>query len=158
MLTPPIGNSDQITRAAIIPQHVHGYDAIIISEAFYNSARTTLQGGLSLEYPYITAVVDNGIFNDDGGVFIASRFPIDTSAQIVYNDCNGSDCLAAKGVMYARINKLGKIYHLFGTHTQAWNTASDVATRILQFEQLNNFIQSLNIPSDEAVILSLIHI
>lgn len=153
MLTPPIGNSDQSTRAAIIPQHVQGYDAIIISEAFYNSARTTLQNGLSVEYPYITAVVDNGIFNDDGGVFIASRFPIDTSTQIVYNDCNGSDCLAAKGVMYAKINKLGKIYHLFGTHTQAWNTASDVATRILQFEQLDNFIQSLNIPSDEAVII-----
>jgi endonuclease/exonuclease/phosphatase family metal-dependent hydrolase len=153
MLTPPIGISDQDTRAAVIPDHIHGYDAIIFSEAFYNAARNTLQTGISAEYPYMTAVVDNGVLNDDGGVFIASRFPIMNSSQIVFSDCNGSDCLAAKGVMYAKINKLGKTYHLFGTHTQAWNTATDVATRILQFKEMDQFISSQNIPSTEAVII-----
>ena len=153
MLTPPIGISDQDTRAAVIPDHIHGYDAIIFSEAFYNNARNTLQTGISAEYPYMTAVVDNGILNDDGGVFIASRFPIMNSSQIVFSDCNGSDCLAAKGVMYAKIDKLGKTYHLFGTHTQAWNTATDVATRIFQFKEMDQFISSQNIPSTEAVII-----
>jgi endonuclease/exonuclease/phosphatase family metal-dependent hydrolase len=153
MLTPPIGNTDQTTRAAEIHKHVHGYDAIIISEAFYNSARSTLQAGLAPEYPYMTAVVDNGVLNDDGGVFIASRFPIISSSQIVYNDCNGSDCLAAKGVMHAEINKHGRVFHLFGTHTQAWPSAADVATRILQFKELQAFITSLNIPATEPVII-----
>jgi hypothetical protein len=153
MLTPPIGNNDETTRADEIHKHVHGYDAIIISEAFYNSARSDLQAGLAPEYPYLTAVVDNGILNDDGGVFIASRFPIVSSSQIVYNDCNGSDCLAAKGVMYAEINKYGRVFHLFGTHTQAWPAAGDVATRILQFKELQTFITSLNIPVAEPVII-----
>lgn len=153
MLTPPIGNSDQTERAAALPDHLHHYDAIIFSEAFYNSARTDLQNGIQSEYPYMTPVVDEGTFNDDGGVFIASRFPIDTFAQIVYDDCNGSDCLAAKGVMYAKIDKLGQQYHLFGTHTQAWPDASDVAVRILQFKQLQTFIDSLQIPPNEAVII-----
>ncbi len=153
MLTPPISSTDQSTRAAEIADHVHGYDAIIFSEAFYNSARTDLQNDLSTEYPYMTAVVDNGILNDDGGVFIASRYPILSSSQIVYNDCNGSDCLAAKGVMYAKIDKKGRIFHLFGTHTQAWPSAADVATRILQFKELQTFITSLSIPANEPVII-----
>lgn len=153
MLTPPVGNSDQSTRAVEIPNHVHGYDAIIFSEAFYNSARADLQAGLAVEYPYMTPVVDNGVFNDDGGVFIASRFPILSHSQIVFDDCDGSDCLAAKGVMYAKIDKLGKIYHLFGTHTQAWPDPIDVTTRILQFKQMQNFINSLNIPANEPVII-----
>jgi hypothetical protein len=42
---------------------------------------------------------------------------------------------------------------LFGTHTQAWNSAADVATRILQFKELYQFIQSQNIPSNEAVLV-----
>ncbi|MCP4443565.1 MAG: T9SS type A sorting domain-containing protein [Aureispira sp.] len=154
MLTPPISNTDQSDRAKEIPNHIEGYDVVIFNEAFYNSARDNdLIPGIQSYYPHYTPVVDDGTFNDDGGVFIASHWPIDTFAQIVYNDCNGSDCLAAKGVMYARIDKLGKKYHVFGTHTQAWPGASDVATRILQFKQLNQFIQDLNIPNTEPVII-----
>ena len=153
MLTPPVSYSDQSDRAAEMWKHIHGYDAIIFSEAFYNSARDNdLIPGIVAEYPYYTPVVDAGTFNDDGGVFIASRFPIDTFAFIVFNDCNGSDCLAAKGAMYAKINKLGKPYHLFGTHTQAWNDPGDVATRVLQFQQMLDFKDALNIPASEPVL------
>jgi len=154
MLTPPIANTDQSERAKEIPNHIEGYDVVIFNEAFYNSARDNdLIPRIQSYYPYYTPVVDEGTFNDDGGVFIASHWPIDTFAQIVYNDCNGTDCLAAKGVMYARIDKLGKKYHVFGTHTQAWTSASDVATRILQLLEINQFVQGLNIPSHEPVIV-----
>jgi endonuclease/exonuclease/phosphatase (EEP) superfamily protein YafD len=154
MLTPPIAYTDQNERAAEIYKHIHGYDAIIFSEAFYNDARDNdLIPSIMAEYPYRTAVVDQGTFNDDGGVFIASRWPIDTSAQIVFADCNGTDCLAAKGVMYAKIRKHGRAFHLFGSHTQAWNDPQNVATRILQFLQMNDFISSLNIPDTEPVII-----
>lgn len=154
MLTPPVAYTDQNERAAALPAQIHGYDAIIFSEAFYNDARDNdLLPALTIEYPYFTPVVNAGTFNDDGGVFIASRWPIDTFAQIVYDDCDGSDCLAAKGVMYAKIDKMGKPYHIFGTHTQAWPDPIDVATRILQFQQLNRFIDTLNIPANEAVLV-----
>lgn len=154
MLTPPVASTEQTERAIEIPNHVHNYDVLILSEAFYNSARDNeLIPRLAAEYPYRTPVVDASGYADDGGVFIASRFPIDTFAQIVYSDCNGSDCLAAKGAMYARVRKRGRTYHVFGSHTQAWNDTTNVATRILQFNQLRQFIAALNLPASEPVLV-----
>ena len=154
MLPPPIAYTDQAERGAEIPEAVAGYDAIMISEAFYNSVRDgQLLPDLLAEYPYQTPVVDQSGATEDGGVLIVSRWPIDTFAQIVFSDCNGSDCLSAKGVMYAKIDKLGKKYHLFATHTQAWNDPANVQTRILQLRQLRQFQQSLNIPANEPVII-----
>jgi endonuclease/exonuclease/phosphatase family metal-dependent hydrolase len=154
MLTPPIAFTDQNERATEIPNHVHNYDAILFSEAFHNSARINdLLPALMLEYPFVTPVVDASGTPEDGGVFIASRWAIDTFAQIVYTDCDADDCLAAKGAMYARINKLGKRYHLFATHTQAWNDTQNVSTRISQLQQLRAFKDSLQIPANEAVFI-----
>lgn len=153
MLTPPISFTNQSTRAAYIHQHVSGFDAIIINEAFDNSARDLLTSNLEIEYPYYTTVVDGSGYPEDGGVLIYSRWPIEDSDQIVYDDCDADDCLAAKGVKYARINKLNKKYHLFGTHMQAWPDPVNIATRQAQMAQLKNFQNTLNIPADEPVIL-----
>ena len=152
MLTPPISLSNQGTRANHIHHHVDGYDVLIINEAFDNSARDILTNNLSAEYPYYTDVINESGSVEDGGVLIYSHWPIEFSDQIVYNDCDADDCLAAKGVMYARINKNGKKYHVFGTHTQAWADPGNVATRQLQMTQLKNFAEAQNIPADEAVI------
>lgn len=155
MLAPPISSSDQTLRASEMSQHVQDYDALVFSEAFYNSARTDeLIPDLSVEYPYHTNVVDESGSLEDGGVMIFSKYPIEFEQQMIYSDCDGSDCFASKGVMYAKINKMGKKYHLFGTHTQAWPDAVDVAVRINQFKELNAFIESRNIPQNEAVIIA----
>lgn len=152
MLTPPIAYTDQSERAAIIPNHIAGYDALILSEVFYNSARDSiLVPGLSSAYPFHTAVVDVGGSSEDGGVMILSKWPILSSTHIVYDSCDGSDCLAAKGAMYAKIDKNGVNYHLFGTHTQAWQTG--LIYRQAQFRQLRGFIDALNLPSTEAVLV-----
>jgi len=152
VLTPPIALSDQGTRAQHIDEAVHDLDAILIQEVFDNSARATLLAELAPEYPCQTAVVDLPNVLEDGGIMIASRWPIEYSQQMVWNDCNTPDCLANKGVMYARINKLGRKYHLFSTHQQAFNGTDDVATRNLQMQQFSAFIDAQNIPVDEAVI------
>lgn len=52
-----------------------------------------------------------------------SKWPIVREAQHVYrNACHYSDCLAAKGVKYARIAKTQhnttKIFNVFATHMQ----------------------------------------
>jgi len=153
MLSGVLGR-DQYARADLIPDHIKGYDTLILSEAFDNGAREDLLSGLKGEYPYQTVVVDRSGSLEDGGVVIVSRWPIEYSKSIVYNDCTGDDCLAAKGAMYARINKNGKIYHLFGTHTQAYkDTLKQIDTRLNQLIQLKSFITSLNIPSSEPVIV-----
>lgn len=56
-------------------------------------------------------------------MLIVSRWPIVREAQHVYrNACHYSDCLAAKGVKYARIAKTQqnttKIFNVFATHMQ----------------------------------------
>jgi endonuclease/exonuclease/phosphatase family metal-dependent hydrolase len=153
MLTPPISFTAQDTRAEYIHEHVSGYDVLIINEAFHNSARNTLTGYLNMEYPYYTDVVDESGSTEDGGVIIYSRWPIEYSEDIVYSNCDAEDCFAAKGAMYVRIDKLGNKYHVFGTHTQAWADADNVATRQAQMTQLKNFVDAKNIPTTEAVIL-----
>lgn len=152
MLSPPISLSDQGTRANYIHEHISGYDIIIFNEAFDNSARSDLTDNMIAEYPYYTDVVDESGSTEDGGVIIFSRWPIEYSEDIVYDDCDAEDCLAAKGVMYARIDKMGEKYHVFGTHTQAWPEEQNVITRQAQLTQFKNFMLSLEIPENEAVI------
>ena len=152
MLTPPIAFTDQEDRATYIHEHVEGYDVLVINEAFDNSSRDILTANLLAEYPYNTGVVDEPTALEDGGVIIYSRWPITYSEDIVYDECDGDDCLAAKGAMYAEVDKLGTSYHIFGTHTQAWPDAENVVTRQAQMAQLKAFVDSKNIPSDEAVI------
>jgi hypothetical protein len=152
MLTPPTAFTDQEERAGILPAHIGGYDAIILSEVFYNSARDSiLLPGLAADYPYRTAVVDDPQSPEDGGCMIVSKWPITASTSIVYDSCDGSDCLAAKGAMYARIDKNGVPYHIFGTHTQAWQTG--ILFRQAQLRQLRAFVDAINIPANEAVLL-----
>lgn len=146
----------QDIRAGLIPPVVRGYDAIVFSEAFDDGARAKLLSGLRSEYPYATRIVgkDAGVYQD-GGVIIVSRYPIEREAQRTFGgNCSGSDCLSDKGVMYARINKLGRRYNLFGTHTQAWSTAEGREVRKVQFRIIKTFIDAQNIPASEPVIIA----
>ena len=153
-LSPPIAFTDQTERATEIPNHVHDYDVLIISEAFDNDARNNyLTPGLFAEYPYNTGVVDDPGAAEDGGVIIYSRWPIEFAQDSVFQDCDGSDCLAAKGVMYARINKNGKKYHVFGTHTQAWATPAGSLARLSQFRTIRTFIDQFSIPAGQPVLV-----
>ena len=145
----------QMIRAGLIAGYVANYDAIVFSEAFDDDARAVLINGLKSRFPYRTSIVgaDSGI-KQDGGVFIMSRFPIEVQAQKTFGStCGSDDCLADKGVMYARINKYGRRYHLFGTHTQAHTSASDISKRKAQFGIVKAFVTSRNIPVTEAVLI-----
>jgi len=145
----------QFIRASLLPAKLRGYDAIIFSEAFDDDIRSYLLGGLAGEYPHATAVVgtDRGV-EQDGGVIIVSKWPIEAQDQRRYQGtCSGSDCMSDKGINYARINKQGKRYHVFGTHTQAWPTAEGAGVRRRQFDILKQFIDSKGIPASEAVLI-----
>ena len=163
----------QSVRAAHLAEVVDGFDVLIFSEAFDDDVRGfdeggdlanldgTLWGGIRQMYPYRTPIVgkDEGL-EQDGGVFIASRWPIEVSHGFVYDEsiCAASDCLSEKGVMYARILKTvageSRRYHVFGSHTQADYTGDDnSAERGAQLRQMKAFIDGLGIPSDEPVIL-----
>jgi hypothetical protein len=62
------------------------------------------------------------IFKQDSGLLILSRFPIIAAGAFSFSDAQGSDKLANKGVVYARI-KIGPsnddYIHFFNTHLQS---------------------------------------
>ena len=114
-------------------------------------------------YKYRTSVIrdhkDKSLVN--GGVIIGSKWPILREDQIVYrNACAGSDCLAAKGVKYARVMKtdpetgLQKVFNIFATHMQAWYTREKIEIRVKQAQQMAAFIASQQIPANEPVVLA----
>lgn len=95
---------------------------------------------------------------ENGGVFIASRWPIKYEEQLVYKNAQRgtADFLSGKGCMYAQIEKTvgsdNKVYHIFGTHLQAQNGSSIDEVRVAQAGEMQAFMVEQNIPSDEPVI------
>ena len=151
----------QSARTPLIANWVRGqgYDAILFNELFDDPIRNQMVNALRSEFPYATRVVgtDRG-FDQDGGVLVVSRWPIVAQDQKLFGRTSaGSDSMADKGVIYACIDKQGKKYHIFGSHTQSTRTPSDyntdAAVRRQQFGIMRQFIDSKNIPASEAVIV-----
>ncbi|WP_047687778.1 sphingomyelin phosphodiesterase [Vibrio sp. ZOR0018] len=148
----PVIASNIAERFAIIPQHIKGYDAVMLQEVFA-AGRDAFLRELAKEYPYQTKMLDkSGVNIHDGGVIIVSRYPIVNQGQYVFPDCSGTDCFADKGVNYAEIIKNGQAYHLFATHTASFDTDTARDYRQRQFRQMRSFAQSFSIPSTETVI------
>jgi len=161
----PIVSFNFFERATYFPELISPYqDVVVLEEVFEDMTRINdlTPGMLAVGFPYYTTVLNDTALSyitspTNGGVLIYSRWPIETEAEIKYANCsnNGAfDCLASKGVKYARVNKLGKLYHIFGTHMEAGGTAADVQYRIEQYGEIANFMDTLSIPADEAVIFT----
>ena len=85
---------------------------------------------------------DSGV-DQDGGVIIVARYPITEARELVYGDYDGRDCHAAKGFVYAAIEKAGRRYHVIGTHAQfGWDPEQSAAKR-KQFGQIRDFAARL---------------
>ncbi|MCP4437674.1 MAG: T9SS type A sorting domain-containing protein [Aureispira sp.] len=153
------GMGQAAERAGEIPKYISPWqDVVIVQEAFDDGPRNNnLVPAMAAQgFVYKTDIVNNNQFPIwNGGVQIYSRWPIEFEDEYDYKSCdnNAGDCLAAKGVMYARINKMGKKYHVFGTHMEAGGNANDLAAKKEQFGEQRDFIAKQQIPADEAVIL-----
>ncbi len=173
LLPTSISFIDQNLRARYVAESLAGFDAIVFSEAFDDDVRGFDEGGDTGDpdslwervrdmYPYRTDIVgkDEGL-EQDGGVFIVSRWPISAQQDWVYDEsiCEASDCLSEKGVMYARIEKSSgadsRTYHLFGSHLQAdYSNDDNSHVREAQLAQMRSFINSRAIPGHEPVIMA----
>jgi len=153
-LLPGLVSKDTTDRLTEISKQLQGFDVVVLSELFENGRRADFLDRIRNEFPYQTRVVDRSGSIEDGGVLIVSRWPIEYEAQTTFSSCDSDDCMAAKGVMYARINKAGRKYHVFGSHTQAWAAPENQATRAHQFAEMKGFIDQQSIPAHEAVIIA----
>eukprot|EP00743_Colponemidia_sp_Colp-15_P005575 GILK01005996.1.p1 GENE.GILK01005996.1~~GILK01005996.1.p1 ORF type:complete len:420 (-),score=56.94 GILK01005996.1:418-1635(-) len=136
-------------------------DVINFCEAFVASDRKELLANLAAKgWPYATSILDDSNpFTSlvNGGVVLVSKWPIVRQDQMVYrHDCVHSDCLAAKGAMYSRIQKTvngtSKIFNVFSTHMQAWDDSTAIADRKQQLQQLHDFVGRQHIDPSEPVI------
>jgi len=149
-------NGQSVRNTLMMPElRNQGYDVIIFSEMFDDDIRGAMKVALSAEFPHQTRILgtDRGV-EQDGGVIIVSRWPLVTQDQRLYGSVSsGSDGMADKGVMYACINKMGRKYHIFGSHTQANKDAAARAARKRQLEIIKSFVDSKKIPATEAVVI-----
>lgn len=104
-------------------------------------------------FPHFTELLDSEETASNGGIFIASKWPIVEQDMLIYNasDPNTWDYFAAKGVSYAKVQKRNTFYHVTGTHMQAGGS-SEIKPK--QCEEAAEFLKSKSIPLSEAIIYS----
>ena len=133
-------------------------DVIVLNECIIKDAHTILLPALArYGYRFCTRQLISdaplpSIVN--GGVFVVSRWPIVQEYGHVFSARCGSDALAAKGVVYARIAKHGKMFNVLGTHMQAWDSAEAVRVRVEQSLEIRGVIDFLRVPADEPLLLA----
>ncbi|XP_002740799.2 sphingomyelinase C-like [Saccoglossus kowalevskii] len=170
----PVGQFGQRERLCRIPNRLleehPGVDVIIFQEVFKGGCG--YEFGVSLKdllaangFIYSTTTVGDPpemYFRPyNGGVFIASRWPILEESSTTFDPVPTEDIYLTKGVAYAKIEKStnagSKVYHIFGTHFQFTPSGTDHADydtiRVLQSQQMAQFMTAQNIPQDEPVIL-----
>ncbi|MFF8848294.1 sphingomyelin phosphodiesterase [Streptomyces sp. NPDC015127] len=145
---------------------------LVLTELFDNSATDEyLFPLLASHHPYRTPVIGRsssgwdrttggyyGTPLEDGGVVIASKWPIRHRAQHIYGGGCGADYWAAKGFAYAVIDAAGKRIHVVGTHLQADDpgcSGGEAAwIRANQLNSIAGYLAQRSIPSGEAVVIA----
>lgn len=154
-------------RAQLLARELEGYDALVLAELFDARARHTILSGLAARgYRYLTRPLGrDGVLVKDGGVVIASRWPIVAQDQRLFGVCVNThlclgsrclvgDCNAQKGVVYACVEKEGQRYHLFGSHAQAGHFPAAREVRARQMQIIRAFVEEQRIPRGEPVLIA----
>ncbi len=147
----------QYERAQLLPIALAGRDLLTFEEAFDDDVRGVLKTGLATEYPFQTTVVgtDRG-FEQDGGVFIATRFPILEEDEYLFGSVCArmfEDCLADKGVKYAKLWDGKHIIHIFATHLQNGDDSKATAVKMKQVQLIHEFMQRKITDSKQELVL-----
>ncbi len=139
-------------------------DVISVNEAFTASLQPELRANFErFGFRYATQVLNkNRSLGWSGGVMVMSKYPIIASKDYQYTHAAGADEHAAKGVQYVQINKAGRVFHIFATHTNAsydfagkTRLDSDDEGRLArreQFREIRIFVQSQRIPTDQPIL------
>jgi hypothetical protein len=155
---PPLRYFGQFERAERIPQVIQmindtekPLDIIVFNElippVIYDIITTKLQ---DIGFFYTTKRIQD-VLTESGGISIYSRYPIVDEGYTLYgSECAISDCLSSKGVVYAKIDKLGFIANILATHFQSGEQYQSI--REAQTKLVSHFIKNLNIPQQEPLL------
>ncbi|KAJ3275460.1 hypothetical protein HDV01_000287 [Terramyces sp. JEL0728] len=165
----PITTSDDRFKVLLQSDFLLAADVVVFTEAWDAEIAYQIKNYLRVQYPYQTDLLasnsrvepewnstqlsGNTILN--GGVFVASRYPILNREQFVYKVGSGFDRLASKGFVAVSLDyKLeGKKVHIYATHLQADNYDEAQKIRQVQFQSLIKHAR-LSIPKEDLVFVA----
>ena len=108
-------------------------DLIALQEAFTDKAKVSTK---SKEYPYKAHGPGASFFNLSSGLVLMSKHPIVMEKTIKFEQCQGWDCFANKGVLFARVLIEDEELDVYVTHLNA--EGEDEGPR---FYQIMKFIE-----------------
>lgn len=158
-------------RASEIPKLVSNFDVVVFQEVFDTDLALQLKKEMKRYYPYSSSLKSRnqkvkkkwfnflGIYfqrkyESTSGNLVFSKWPILKEVHEVFKESRKSDGLAAKSLIYTKIAKDNKNYHLITTHLQAWDYKGAKFARKKQLDQIKHFIERRTFPVDEPVILA----
>ncbi len=147
------GVTERAHRVKDVIQSLQDIDVVVLCEVIAPSSRSIIIPDMkSIGFSYRTEELTSSIAFP-GGVIIFSRHPITMHDMTLFGDkCITDDCLAAKGVAFARIRKNDEYFNVFASHMQAWPSVESQTVREQQLDQIFQFMQVLNIPKTEPVL------
>lgn len=152
-MLPYIGSNMNLRDDKIVNE-TKEYDVVFMQEVFRRENENEIYATMREHFEYRSEKLDGGGSNTyDGGVVTFSKFPIIAQSQHVFDNCIGTDCAADKGVLYTKILKDGRNFHFLNLHLGSWNSQKHRDVRILQIYEIKAFLEQLNIPDDEPIIL-----
>jgi len=94
-------------------------DIVCLQEVFDDGMRDALVHYLSMTYGHIINKRDMPwSLKQDSGLFIASKYPVNSERFVPYMSSTGSDSLIRKGIISATIDVSGDIIYVLNTHLQ----------------------------------------
>jgi len=161
-------DSNARERAKKIPQNITPLaDIFALQEAFDTDARTTLIEEMKRNgVPYSSGIQQRSSLYSlrltNSGLITLSKFPITNIKNNYYQDSFknqsgipsiNSDRMADKGVLYTRIEKNNKPYHILSTHLQSRTMKAAGDIRLKQLTRLSTVMDAMNIPQNEPVFI-----
>lgn len=132
-------------RGSDIVQAILGneYDIICLQETFDEDIRQIFDEGFRPRYKYrVPKVSDGDIFNEDSGLYFASKYEIKGWNFEEFKKCSTTDCFADKGVFSVRIDlsPLAPETTLLLFHIHAQSDEQYKETRTSQLRQIREKI------------------
>lgn len=136
---------------SFIENYLDKYDVICLQEmfgAFSRRRRKLIKAARRRGFYWKVSSPQSrsSLYLVDGGCLILSKVKICAEASVIFPPGMMADRLAAKGVVYAKLNpKPGVFVHLFTTHLQATYSTSDTVAECLavqkeQYDHLVDFV------------------
>lgn len=138
----------QIKRSKEIQLIIKDFDIVLLQEVF----ETKTYKYLDSSFNYVIYPSKNDKLTSNG-LMLLSKYPILSYANIYFDDCCGTDCLASKGATLAKIDILGDKYIFINTHLQANEGEYNDEIRLSQLKQIKTLLNLNRTINTETVII-----